>query len=336
MPFNHTKYTNTTLVGSGGSTPLITTEPQLPSPHSDAYAEKGFIISFYHMITGKELRFKAFLTALNETYTPDYASEQVFGRADPIHTFRGTTRDISLAFKIPAASMSEAYENLAKTQTLIQMQYPAYIDVQNALTIAQAPLIRIKVMNIIRAADKGSKQATGAVSPQTLYDSYESEDNVEFGLLGVISSLTVAHQLANDDIGVLEKSNNTVLPKYIDVNISFKPLHEHTNGWQKNESTGLFEFDEQAFPYGAAEYGNAGQTQVLQLPTMNIQGTPPATSNLPAQPTQAQIDSAIANLYATTTSQMTIYPSTPTNIGGTTFGSTAVGNYVAGNNSGNK
>lgn len=284
MPFDHTKYTNTT-------------EPQLPSPHSDAYAENGFVISFYHMITGKELRFKAFLTALNETYTPDYASEQVFGRMDPIHTFKGTTRAIALGFKIPAASMSEAYENLAKTQTLIQMQYPAYIDVQKALTIAQAPLIRIKIMNIIRAADKGAKQATGGASASTLYDSYQSEDNVLYGLLGVIDSLTVDHQLSNDDIGVLEKGTNTVLPKNIEVNLNFKPLHEHTNGWKVGEG-GLFEFAEPAFPYGAAEYGNIGASQgqsnlggtgtPLVLDTLDITGTPSRATEEDAAAAQAE------------------------------------------------
>ena len=122
----------------------------LQSSHSDAYANNGFVISFYHMISKKHIRFKAFITTLNETYSPDYASETVFGRMDPIHTYKNTTRNISLAFKIPAASTGEAYENLAKAQTLIQMLYPAYTDVNNALTVAQAPLVRLKVMNIIR------------------------------------------------------------------------------------------------------------------------------------------------------------------------------------------
>lgn len=283
MPFDHTKYTNAQIYSGSNNTPLPLNEGPLPSPHSDAYANNGFVISFYHMITGKELRFKAFLTALNETYTPDYASEQVFGRMDPIHTYKGTTRSIALGFKIPAASMSEAYENLAKTQTLIQMQYPAYTDVKSALTIAQAPLIRIKVMNIIRAADKGARQNyTGRF---TLYDSYQSENNTRYGLLGVIDSLTVDHQLSNDDIGVLEKGINTVLPKNIEVNLNFKPLHEHTNGWKINDLTGLFDFAEPAFPYGAAEHGNPGRPPSAPdidfepSPESVPEETPPATSD---------------------------------------------------------
>ena len=272
MPFDHTKYTQ-----RPGPNGLAPTE-QLASPHSDAYANMGFVISFYHMITGKELRFKAFLTALNETYTPDYASEQVFGRMDPIHTYKGTSRAISLGFKIPAASLSEAYENLAKTQTLIQMQYPAYTDVQNALTIAQAPLIRIKVMNIISDARHYTQVNQGF--PYDIYDSYKTEDNAQYGLLGIIDSLTIDHQLANDEIGVFEKANNTLLPKSIEVNLNFKPLHEHTGGWKVGKN-GLFDFAEQSFPYGTTDAGGSGVAQETYIPS---------------NPTRAEQDSQVSEV----------------------------------------
>tara|TARA_Y100001963_G_C6766397_1_gene442516 strand:+ start:79 stop:930 length:852 start_codon:yes stop_codon:yes gene_type:complete len=241
MPFDYKQY-NTSDAG-------------LSSPHSDAYANKGFVVSFYHMISGKSVRFKAFITTLNETYSPDYASETVFGRADPIHTYKNTTRNISLAFKVPAASTGEAYENLAKAQTLIQMLYPAYTDVNNALTVSQAPLMRLKVMNLIRKSqDYGTNtnQIT-TNTPQNLYDSYSSEDNVELGLLGVIQNVTVQHNIESEDVGVLEKSNNTVLPKLIEINLDFKPLHEHSIGWTEGNS-----FSHPAFPYDALEYGNPG------------------------------------------------------------------------------
>jgi len=226
----------------------------LQSDHSDAYANNGFVISFFHMISKKHIRFKAFITTLNETYSPDYASETVFGRMDPIHTYKNTTRNISLAFKIPAASTGEAYENLAKAQTLIQMLYPAYTDVNNALTVAQAPLVRLKVMNIIRKNTNVSLTSTPglSISPQGLYDSYSSEDNVELGLLGVIESVTVQHNIENENVGVLEKTSNTILPKLIEINLNFKPLHEHPIGWSENN------FSQPSFPYGAIQYDNFG------------------------------------------------------------------------------
>ena len=235
----------------------------LQTDHSDAYANNGFVISFFHMISKKHVRFKAFITTLNETYSPDYAGEQVFGRMDPIYTYKNTNRNITLAFKVPAASTGEAYENLAKTQTLIQMLYPAYTDVNNALTVAQAPLVRLKVMNIIRKNLNPSISSTNN-SYQNLYDTYSSEDNVELGLLGVIQNVTVLHNLENQDVGVLEKSSNTVLPKLIDINIDFKPLHEHPIGWNENN------FSQPSFPYDAIQYDNEGAPSDVSVGEDNI------------------------------------------------------------------
>jgi len=227
----------------------------LSSAHSDGYANKGFVISFFHMISSKSVRFKAFLKTLNDTYSPDYSAETVFGRADPIYTYKNTTRDISLAFAIPAASTGEAYENLAKVQTLIQMLYPAYTDVNNALTVAQAPLVRLKVMNIIRKNSTLAEVLSDGEtpSPQNLYDSYTSHDKPENGVLGVIQNVTVQHNLENESVTTFEKTSNTVLPQTIEVNIDFKPIHEHAIGWKDGN-----EFSMNSFPYGALQHGNAG------------------------------------------------------------------------------
>lgn len=224
--------------------------------HSDGYANDGFVISFYHMITGKELRFKAFITVLNDTYSPNYNPEEVYGRMDPIYSYRGTTRSISLAFKVPAESAGEAYENLAKAQTLIQMQYPAYTNVKNALTIAQAPLIRLKVMNIINDSNNSSQNEESA---RTLYDSYSSNDDATEGLLGIIDSLTVDQSGLIGDDGIFEKESNTMLPKLMDINLNFKPIHTHGLGWTMG-TDGNYVFGKRnvnsepvSFPYGAAQ-----------------------------------------------------------------------------------
>lgn len=226
------------------------------SHHSDAYANDGFVISFYHMISGKELRFKAFLISISDTFTPNYNSEEVYGRMDPIHSYRGTTRAISLAFKVPAESVGEAYENLAKTQTLVQMQYPAYTNVKNALTIAQAPLVKLKVMNIVADSNAFSSDTS---SPKTLYDSYSSNDDPTEGLLGVIDSLTVNHVGVTGDDGIFEKGPNTMLPKLLEINLNFKPLHTHGLGWTKNSSGYVFGkrsggSEPVSFPYGAQQF----------------------------------------------------------------------------------
>ena len=55
---------------------------------------KKLYISFLHEASQTSVFFKAFITSYNETYTPNWQSEAVFGRADKIHNFVQTDRTI--------------------------------------------------------------------------------------------------------------------------------------------------------------------------------------------------------------------------------------------------
>ena len=88
---------------------------------------RKMMISFQHAPSIKTknpyfwyIFFKSFITAFNETYNSDWVDEKVFGRVDPIMLFKNTSRRITLAFKVPAGTESEAYENLVKLQHLAQ------------------------------------------------------------------------------------------------------------------------------------------------------------------------------------------------------------------------
>jgi hypothetical protein len=217
-----------------------------------------------------EVFFKAFIVDFNETYTPNFNSNEVFGRTDPIYGYKGTTRNISLSFKVPAATESEAYENLGRVQKLIQMLYPGYATA-NALTLSEAPLVRLKVMNILRSqeslspgpidmGDDDAKLPSVPKGDEKYFAEYRSTANSDNGLLGVISSCTVNSMLNSND-GVFNKLTtvppsregekettraepNTVLPKLIEISINFQPIHEKTLG------TGAGNNAFTLFPYG--------------------------------------------------------------------------------------
>ena len=210
---------------------------------TDVYANNGFNISFFHLPTGKSVYFKAFITAFNDTYAPDWAAETVYGRAYPIYTFKNTSRRISLAFKVPAATAGEAYENLAKVQKLTQFLYPAYADVNNANTISQAPLVRLRVINFTQVAES----IDTSQSAKQLYDSYSASSEASSGLLGVISNATVNFNLENTDIGVIERPDGVVLSKMLNINLDFGVVHEHTVGWILDEGTGEYTFAKAGF-----------------------------------------------------------------------------------------
>jgi|10_taG_2_1085330.scaffolds.fasta_scaffold30961_2 hypothetical protein len=227
---------------------------------SDAYANNHrTVISFLHQPSQNSVTFKAFISTFNETCNSDWASERVFGRADPIYMFRQTDRKISLAFKVPAASSGEAYENLGKLQLLAQFLYPAYKNAAHAQTITQSPLIRIKFMNLL-ANRPGGPVATIDGSATELYNEYvtsANDGNPATGLLGTISSLTFNHNLEGD-IGAIDfKGSNTILPKMVDVALEFSVIHEPriAQGWW-SMSENIMEFDggNSGFPYGAPLY----------------------------------------------------------------------------------
>ena len=239
---------------------------------SDSLANnRDLVISFYHVPSGRSVLFKAFITAFNESYNSNFTPHEAFGRTDPIYQYKNTTRKITLAFKVPAASESEAFDNLGRISAVERMLYPSYKQMNRATTLNQAPLIRIKVMNLLTGKgfnniplDGGTTSdldAGAAGNPRNvLYNSYKSTSDPKAGLLGVIDNFNVNHNLEGDD-GVFYKREeivdpqtgrkiakgvpNTILPKLIDVNLSFSPIHEGTIGWTESGQP-----MNSLFPYG--------------------------------------------------------------------------------------
>ena len=244
--FDPEKYTRNTFNQTGGNGKQF-----FFADGTDALANKDFIITIKHVPSGKMIKFKAFITAFNDTFAQDWNSEPVYGRADPLYNFKQTTRKISIGFKMPAASEGEAYENLTKAQQLSQFMYPNYTDVNGAKTLSQGPLLRLQVMNLLQSTK--NKERNSIESPDDiLYTSYGAGDE---GMLGFCSDVTFNFNLENSDHGVFQKANGTILPKLIEVSIGgFSPIHEHHLGWDQRNifSDGL------QFPYGAQGAGPGG------------------------------------------------------------------------------
>lgn len=230
-------------VGKGGSA----TEFYF-SDGSDTLGNKRFIITITHVPSGKIINFKAFITAFNDSYSQDWNSQPVYGRIDPLYNFKQTTRKISIGFKMPAASESEAYENLTKAQSFSQFLYPNYTDAGAAKIISQGPLLRLQVMNLLQTPTSTDQQ--GLKNGESLYTSYKSGDK---GVLGFCNDVTFNFNLENHEQGVFQKSDGTILPKLIEVSIGgFSPIHEQGLGWEKDIFGKLYgDSDGSNFPYGA-------------------------------------------------------------------------------------
>ena len=210
---------------------------------SDAYANsRKIVLSFYSLIHGVNIQFKAFVTNFADNYSSDWAEEMVFGRNDPIYSFKSTKRNISLSFELVAATRIEAVTNLQRLQNLIKALYPAYKNPSGKIaSLIKSPLIKMKFANLI-----SDHSTAGGAS----FDSYKggTPKAKTGGLLGVIKSLAVT---PNFDAGVYDGPGPaTVYPKLIEVSLDFGVIHQSTLGF--TESNAWNSKAGSSFPYGAA------------------------------------------------------------------------------------
>ncbi len=199
---------------------------------TDGLATRGkATLSFQHIASGQRTYFKAFITSFTESYKLDWASESVFGRTDPIYLYKQTTRQMTLGFKIPASMPSEAFQNLARLQRLIQTFYPNYASIGNATSIAQSPLCRVEVLNL----------TPSRTSPA---QTFNAQGRGTKGVLCVIQNCNINHNIENGEGGVYEVQGGAYMPKFIEVTLDLSILNEESLGWGRSS------FSDPYFPYG--------------------------------------------------------------------------------------
>lgn len=112
---------------------------------------------------GKDWRFPAFVTTLQDQYRTNWASTEVYGRTDTIYTFKSTNRNISLGFVIVAFDLYQAFWNWINVNEMTQGLYPIYKGVDSEKVFASPPIFGIKFQNLLREV------ATGEVLNDFLY-----------------------------------------------------------------------------------------------------------------------------------------------------------------------
>jgi hypothetical protein len=178
-------------------------------------------IDFYHVPSGKSVKFKAMVTAFSDQYTSNWNAEDVYGRMDPISTFQKTGRVINFSFDVVAGNDFEAEVNLARVEALIQMLYPVY----SGNTMKNSPMMEIRFGNLIQNTMDGT------------------------GLLGYLGGIDYS---PNIDIGsyisVGADDISSQYHKVANLSCQFTVLHEHKLGWANKKPINS------KFPYGTGQY----------------------------------------------------------------------------------
>ena len=144
------------------------------------------------------------MTGFSDTVTPSWNEEVVYGRMDPIATYQGTTRAMSLTFELGPFSESDDRKKLAleKISRLMQFQYPTYSSAGSALSISRPPLLQISFHNYIRE-----------------------------GLICYVSDISYAPVDGMSATTVPKFNGDDILPQRLSVSLNIKVLHTIAPGW---------------------------------------------------------------------------------------------------------
>lgn len=219
---------------------------------SDELANKRRqFIEFYHIPTDLSVSFKAFITDYSDDYTSDWNDEDVFGRMDPISTFKGTRRKINLSWDVVAASQEEAHRNLERCSLLFSMLYPTYNSQDGgAQTISSSPLFKIKFLNLIQ-----NSNVYGGTAKLS-------------GLLGKLSGFSYKPDFEAGFFDPLEaispEGPNQLYPQTINLSCEFTVIHQHGLGF---DSFGNMKKEFLKFPYNHGKHNYAVETKTNKKPS---------------------------------------------------------------------
>ena len=92
-----------------------------------SYRDLDFVpFKFYDVNNKKSIVFRAILSAITDTFTPEYSQERYIGRPDNVYVYVGTQREISFTFDIYPKSDEELLTLWEKMNYLAGLTYPSW------------------------------------------------------------------------------------------------------------------------------------------------------------------------------------------------------------------
>ena len=171
--------------------------------------ELDFIpFSFKDVNHDKYIVFRAILSGITDTFSPEYSSERYVGRPDNVYVYQGTTREISFTFDIYPKSDKELPILWEKMNYLAGLTYPS-----------------------LTPASGGGQGMISPICELTIGDMYRDTP-------GYISGLTYTVQDSSTwEIGF------TKVPKYMQANVTFVYIGNYQLGTSPDGPQKLYDVD---------------------------------------------------------------------------------------------
>jgi len=96
-------------------------------PYGDTESSDDLVkFQFKDMVNNKFIVFRATVSGLTDSISPDWGSEQYIGRADSVHVYKGAERSLSFGFTIAPTTKQELFTLWEKLNYLTGLNYPKY------------------------------------------------------------------------------------------------------------------------------------------------------------------------------------------------------------------
>jgi hypothetical protein len=117
-------------------------------PYGNDYGDtEDFIkFKFKDIINNKFIIFRALLSGISDTITPEWEATRFIGRPDDVHVYKGTSRKVSFSFDVYPKTKQEFPVILEKLNFLIGLNYPSF---QNNRMVA--PFIELTLGDMFNA-----------------------------------------------------------------------------------------------------------------------------------------------------------------------------------------
>ena len=193
------------------------------------------------------IRFRPFLTNFSDNFKSNWKTQSVLGRMDNIATFERTTRVISIDFAVPSASEKEAEANHYDCRLLATFLYPVYKTIKkDKAQVNEVPNelgntnLKPTISNLYKAARLATtleqqldvRENTSVMSsPPILKIQFANfiSDQYGEGLYGYIDGYN--YKPDNDAGFYVDKKLGMLIPKVINVSLTFNVIHTHPLGW---------------------------------------------------------------------------------------------------------
>ena len=151
------------------------------------------------------IHFRAFLNGFSDNWKPEWSNFKYLGRGDNFHVYNGFTRDITFGFKIFPQSKEEMKPLYQKINYLASTNAPDY---------TKAGFMRGNIIRLTLGDYMYSQP--GIITSMTFKVSNESTWEI---------ALQEPEQEAGGNISGSTDSDMHELPHYVEVDISFTPIH---------------------------------------------------------------------------------------------------------------